>query len=157
MTLPAAVQGDDCLPPLPQHSLLHCWLTALQVCCSLHCQHWHSATHLHQHVEQWRQTSLHLQNQGMSGNSVPCISSIPRSTVWPPSPVPSSATFLQVFIVLSEGRQAHVLIPRESLAVQAGRPGVAVAAEHGGAALTDSSAHTPARMDEPGGGNTRLS
>lgn len=64
---------------------------------------------------------------------------------------------MQVFVVLSERCQAHVLISRESVAVQAGRPGVAMAEEHGGAAVTDSNTHTPARMDEPVGGNTRLS
>lgn len=68
------------------------------------------------------------------------------------------ATFVQVFIVLSKGCQAHVLISGESVTVQAGRPGVSMAQENGGAAVTDSNTHTPTGMDKPVvGGNTRLS
>lgn len=94
----------------------------------------------------------------MAGNSVPCVSLIPRSTGYghPPLCHPR-ATFVQVFIVLGEGCQAHVLISRESIAVQAGRPGVSVAEEHGGTAVTDSNTHTPTRMDKPVRGNSRLS
>lgn len=64
-------------------------------------------------------------------------------------PSPSRATFVQVFIILGERCQARVLVAREAVAVQAGRPGLPLAQEHGGAAGTDRGTHAPAGLDEP--------
>lgn len=88
MTLPTAVQGDDCLPPLPQHSrctaaystggLLQPALPALALC--------HPSARTREAV---KVDLTDLQNHRMSGDSVPCISLIPRNTaLWPPSPPP---------------------------------------------------------------------
>lgn len=164
--LPIAVQGDNCLSSLSQRRLSTvwvlfewCWFTSSEVCCSLHCKYQHFPL-----PSAWREWSSTDRNNSIYkitdslGTVSLVISLIPRNTEYGHPPLCHlSATFVQVFIFLCKRCQAHVLVCRESVTVQTVRPGVSVAGEHGGTAVTDSNTHTPTRMDKPvARGNTRL-
>ena len=164
-TAHCCVQGDNCHPPLSKHRLSTLYFIAamliytvwgllrltLQVL-ALPPALWTNR------VEQYRSSQLCLQNHRLSGNGLPFIPLIPKNTEYSHPPrCHLPATFVQVFIFLRKRCQAHVLVRRESVAVQTVRPGVPVAGEHGAAAVTDGDTHAPTRMDEPvTGGITRL-